>query len=182
MIPLNHRKKVLETSHYSIFDGHLETAKTLSQIQVHFYWPGMYRDVLLILVLTWTICCGTTTWMISGLKLMLETSKDFGQTIRPSKTFIACEEIPFLGYVVKQRKIIPEKSLVNKCLSIPSLRTKCQAQLLLGLVNCYYGLNPTNFDVVHLLVLQTKCIATRQTVPYYYITERQMGRLTIEGS
>lgn len=41
VVPINWRKGMLSTSHYSIFRSHQGTVKTLSHIQVQVFWPGI---------------------------------------------------------------------------------------------------------------------------------------------
>ena len=45
IVPRNRRRDVLELAHSTPMAGHLGVNKTYSQIQNHFYWPGIKRDV-----------------------------------------------------------------------------------------------------------------------------------------
>lgn len=70
------------------------------------------------------LCHDVVDEKIIALKLMLQTIRDFGLAIRPCKTFNAYKEISFVGYVVQHGKLMPERSLENKILAIPTPRTK----------------------------------------------------------
>ena len=45
VVPRNRRRDLLELAHSTPMAGHLDVNKTYSQIQNHFYWPGIKRDV-----------------------------------------------------------------------------------------------------------------------------------------
>lgn len=49
---------------------------------------------------------------------LLDRICNFGLTIRPSKTYVATTEVVFLGYTIRQGRILPEASMLGKIMSI----------------------------------------------------------------
>ena len=45
VVPSEQRQKLIQEIHGGIFSGHLREAKTYSQLQKHYWWPGMRADV-----------------------------------------------------------------------------------------------------------------------------------------
>ena len=46
VVPSEQRQKLIQEIHGGIFSDHLREAKTYSQLQKHYWWPGMRADVL----------------------------------------------------------------------------------------------------------------------------------------
>lgn len=74
---------------------------------------------------------------INGAQHMLDRIRQSWLTIRPTKTYVAVKEVTFLGYTLKQGKIMPKSSLVGKIISIQVPKTKKQIRPLLDLINFY---------------------------------------------
>lgn len=85
---------------------------------------------------------------ILGVQHMLDRIRQFGLTIRPTKTYIAAKEVTFLDYTLKQGKIMPGPSLVDKIMSIQIPKTKKQIRSLLSLINFYSAFVPKYADIV----------------------------------
>lgn len=58
------------------------------------------------------------------------------------------KEVTFLGYTIKQGKIMPESSLVGKILNIQVPKTRKQVRSLLGLINFYRTFVPRFEEIV----------------------------------
>ena len=46
LVPKSRRETVVQVAHYNPMAGHMGVDKTLDQIMVWFYWPGIWADVL----------------------------------------------------------------------------------------------------------------------------------------
>ena len=68
---------------------------------------------------------------------MLECLEKNGLTVRPSKIFAGFQELEFLGHMVGGGRIRPEKSKVEKILSVPRPTSKKQIRSLMGLLGYY---------------------------------------------
>lgn len=71
------------------------------------------------------------------VRSVLEKLKQFGLTARPSKVHAGFRELEFLGHIVGQGVLKPEKSKVEKILAISKPVSKKQVKSLLGLVGYY---------------------------------------------
>jgi hypothetical protein len=45
MVPLGLTEEVMRSAHDNLLGGHLGKKRTLNQIQIHYWWPGMYSQV-----------------------------------------------------------------------------------------------------------------------------------------
>ena len=81
------------------------------------------------------ILTASETWEqhLIDVKKMLECLEKNGLTVRPSKIFAGFQELEFLGHMVGGGRIKPEKSKVEKILSVPRPSSKKQIQSLMGL-------------------------------------------------
>lgn len=62
---------------------------------------------------------------------------------------MAVQEVTFLGYTIKQRKIMPKASLVGKIMNIQIPKTKKQVQSLLGLINFHSAFVSKYVEIVN---------------------------------
>lgn len=88
---------------------------------------------------------------IVGVRYILNRIREFGLTIRPSKTYVAAKEVTFLGSLLKHGKIMPQPSLLDKIMAIQITKTKKQVRSLLGLINFYRAFLPNYSDIVSCL-------------------------------
>ena len=91
----------------------------------------------------------TTTWEehVKLLKEVLRRLRKAGLTARPSKCFIGCSEVEFLGHVVGKGVTKPRPIKVEAIKAAPQPATKTQLRSFLGLVGCYRKYIP-NFATV----------------------------------
>ncbi|XP_070174493.1 uncharacterized protein [Littorina saxatilis] len=68
---------------------------------------------------------------------VLRTLHEQGLTVRPSKVEAGFQELEFLGHVVGEGRLRPEKSKVQKILEVSTPTTQKQVRSLLGLVGYY---------------------------------------------
>lgn len=68
---------------------------------------------------------------------MLECLEKHGLTVRPSKIYAGFQELEFLGHIVGEGRIKPEKKKVEKILNIPRPNTKKQIRSMMGLMGYY---------------------------------------------
>lgn len=103
---------------------------------------------------------------ILGVQHMLDRIRQFGLTIRPTKTYIAAKEVTFLDYTLKQGKIMPGPSLVDKIMSIQIPKTKKQIRSLLSLINFYSAFVPKYADIVACLTELTAGTAANNHIKW----------------
>ena len=74
---------------------------------------------------------------LKDVQRMLKRLEENGLTLRPSKIYAGFKELEFLGHVVGDGKIRPEKSKVEKILSISKPSSKKQIRSIMGLLGYY---------------------------------------------
>ena len=91
----------------------------------------------------------TTTWEehVKLLKEVLRRLRKAGLTARPSKCFIGCSDVEFLGHVVEKGVTKPRPIKVEAIKATPQPATKTQLRSFLGLVGFYRKYIP-NFATV----------------------------------
>ena len=91
-----------------------------------------------------------------ALKQLFEELKKNGLTAKPSKTFLAFQQIDFLGHVISGGQIFPQKENMLKILKLSQPATKKQVKSLLGLLGYYRKFVPhfasLTFPLTELLV------------------------------
>lgn len=85
------------------------------------------------------ILVASTNWKqhLADVQGVMATLQSHGLTARPSKIFAGFKQLEFLGHIVGKGCLQPEKSKVQKILSIATPRTKKQVRSLLGLIGYY---------------------------------------------
>ena len=78
---------------------------------------------------------------------VLSSLEEFGLTVRPSKVFAGFRKLEFLGHIVGEGGIHPEKSKVKKNLGVATPTTRKQVRSLLGLLG-YYRRYVQNYAVI----------------------------------
>ena len=85
------------------------------------------------------ILTASETWQehLKDVQRMLKKLQENGLTVRPSKIYAGFRELEFLGHVVGDGKIRPEKSKVEKILSVSQPTSKKQVRSIMGLLGYY---------------------------------------------
>lgn len=83
-----------------------------------------------------------------GVRRLLDRIRQFGLTIRPTKTYVASNEVVFLEYTVRQGRIMPEPSLLKKITLIKVPTTKRQVRSLLSFIHFYSPFIPRYAETV----------------------------------
>ncbi|GFR69192.1 Pol polyprotein [Elysia marginata] len=79
------------------------------------------------------------TWQehVSHVKETLQTLKDAGFTVKPSKTTVGCTSIEFLGHVIEAGIVRPDQTKTEKIRNLKIPTSKKELRSVLGLLNYY---------------------------------------------
>jgi hypothetical protein len=113
-----------------------------------FHAMNFFDDILIA-------TCDWTTHLRSIDALLSELSKH-GLTARPSKIDVGFREIEFLGHVIGNEQMRPEKSKISRILSVSVPTTKKQVRAFLGLAGFYRRYIPNYASLVAPLTDLTK--------------------------
>ena len=85
------------------------------------------------------ICIYSETWdeHLTAIRAVFNRLNDAGLTVRPAKLELGFEKINFLGHVVGNGLLTPEKVKVNKILNLAIPTTKKEVRSLVGLISYY---------------------------------------------
>ena len=104
------------------------------------------------------ILIATERWddHLESVKGVLQKLQKFGLTARPTKIFAGFQTLEFLGHTVGKGTMQPEKSKVDKILSLGQPRTKKQVRGIVGLMSYYRRYVPDFASLISPLTDLTK--------------------------
>ena len=105
-------------------------ARMMRMLKLEQFSSVNFFDDILVASLTWEE-------HLHHVECVLKCLLDHGLTVRPSKVFSGFRKLEFLGHIVGEGNIQPEKSKVDKMLSISIPKSRKQIRSLLGLIGYY---------------------------------------------